>query len=63
MLIELIMFALIAAFVAIAALGHVLLAAAIVRCVRQDLTGGRRRMTRTARRGQRTAKWWQRTMD
>jgi hypothetical protein len=51
MLIELIMFALIAAFVAIAALGHVLLAAAIVRCVRQDLTGGRRRMTADSKAG------------
>jgi hypothetical protein len=42
MLVELIMFALVAAFVAICVLGHVLLAAAIVQCVREDLTGGRR---------------------
>jgi hypothetical protein len=42
MLIELIMYALVATFVAIVVLGHVLLAAAIIRCLREDLTGGRR---------------------
>jgi hypothetical protein len=40
MFIELIMFALATAFVAVTALGHVLLAAAIVRCVREDSTRG-----------------------
>jgi hypothetical protein len=40
MFIELIMFALATAFVAITALGHVLLAAAIVQCVREGLTRG-----------------------
>jgi hypothetical protein len=43
MLIELIAFMLVASFVAIAALGHVLLAVAIVRCVREDASGGRSR--------------------
>jgi hypothetical protein len=42
MLIELIMYALVATFVAVVVLGHVLLAAAIIRCAREDLTGGRR---------------------
>jgi hypothetical protein len=42
MLIELVMYALVATFVAIVVLGHVLLAAAIIQCVREDLTGGRR---------------------
>ena len=50
MLVELIMFALVAAFVAICVLGHVLLAAAIVQCVREDLSGGRRHGARTASR-------------
>jgi hypothetical protein len=43
MFIELIMFVLVAAFVTLTALGHVLLAAAIVRCVREDLPAVRRR--------------------
>jgi hypothetical protein len=42
MLIELIMYALVATFVAVVVLGHVLLAAAIIKCAREDLTGGRR---------------------
>ena len=42
MLIELIMYALVATFVAVVVLGHVLLAAAIIQCAREDLTGGRR---------------------
>jgi hypothetical protein len=41
MLIDLIMFVLVAAFVAVTALGHVLLVAAILQCVREDLTGRR----------------------
>jgi hypothetical protein len=42
MLIELTMYALVATFVAVVVLGHVLLAAAIIKCAREDLTGGRR---------------------
>ena len=42
MLIELVMYALVATFVAIVVLGHVLLAAAMIRCAREDLAGGRR---------------------
>jgi hypothetical protein len=54
-LVELIMYALVATFVAVVVLGHVLLAAAIIKCAREDLTG-RRRMTadgRSARAGRR----------
>jgi hypothetical protein len=42
MLIELVMYALVATFVAIVVLGHVLLAAAMIRCAREDLANGRR---------------------
>jgi hypothetical protein len=41
MLVELIMYALVATFVAVVVLGHMLLAAAIIKCAREDLTGGR----------------------
>ncbi len=44
MFVELIAFALMAAFVGIVVLGHVVLAAAIIQCVREDLTGGRPRI-------------------
>ena len=43
MLIELIMTALIAAYVAVVALGHVLLIAAIYKYLREDSAGGRGR--------------------
>jgi putative ABC transport system substrate-binding protein len=42
MLIELTIYAFVATFVAIVVLGHVLLAAAIIQCAREDLRGGRR---------------------
>jgi hypothetical protein len=42
MLIELTVYAFVAIFVAIVVLGHVLLAAAILQCARDDLTRGRR---------------------
>ena len=45
MLIELIITAFVAAYVAIVALGHVLLMAAIYECPREDGSGGRGRMT------------------
>ena len=41
MLNELILYAFVATFIAIVVLGHVLLAAAIIQCARDDLTGGR----------------------
>jgi hypothetical protein len=44
-LIELIITAFVAAYVAIVALGHVLLMAAIYECPREDGSGGRGRMT------------------
>jgi hypothetical protein len=53
MFVELILAASIAAYVAIVALGHVLLFAAIYRCLREDSAGGRGR--RTAAREQETA--------
>ena len=40
MLMELIVFALVASFAAIVALGHVVLAAAIIQCVGGDRSGG-----------------------
>ena len=40
MLVELIVFALVVSFVAAVVLGHVVLAAAIIRCVGGDPTGG-----------------------
>ena len=43
MSVELIMMALVVAYVGIVVLGHVLLAAAIYKCLRQDHVGGRRR--------------------
>ncbi|MGA7490369.1 MAG: hypothetical protein WBW74_25900 [Xanthobacteraceae bacterium] len=43
MSIELIVYFFVAAFVVIAAVGHVLLIAAICRCVREDYFGGRGR--------------------
>jgi len=43
MLVELIMMALVVAYVGVVALGHVLLVAAIYRCMREDHAGGRRR--------------------
>ena len=43
MFVELILAACIAAYVAIVALGHVLLIAAIYRCLREDSAGGRGR--------------------
>jgi len=52
-LIELIMAALIAAYVAVVALGHVLLIAAIYKYLRQDSAGGRGR--KAAAREQETA--------
>ena len=53
MLIELIMAALIAAYVAVVALGHVLLIAAIYKYLREDSAGGRGR--KAAAREQETA--------
>jgi hypothetical protein len=53
MVVELILAASIAAYVAIVALGHVLLFAAIYRCLREDRAGGRGR--RAAAREQETA--------
>jgi len=43
MIVELIMYLMVASFIALVILGHVLLASAIVQCVREDRTGGRRR--------------------
>jgi hypothetical protein len=43
MLVELIMVALVVAYIGLVALGHVLLVAAIHRCLREDHVGGRRR--------------------
>jgi hypothetical protein len=43
MIVDVIMPGLVAAFVAIAGLGHGLLLAAIYRCLREDDAGGRRR--------------------
>ena len=45
MLIELIVAAFVAAYVAVVAFGHVLLMAAIYECRREDGSGGRGRMT------------------
>jgi len=53
MFIELILTASVTAYVAIVALGHVLLFAAIYRCLREDSAGGRGR--RAAAREQETA--------
>ena len=53
MLVELIVTALVAAFVAVVVLGHVLLVAAIYKCLREDNDGGRDH--RTAERTQSAA--------
>ena len=53
MFVELILAASVAAYVAVVALGHVLLIAAIYRCLREDSAGGRGR--RAAAREQETA--------
>jgi hypothetical protein len=45
MLVELIMMALVTAYVGVVVLGHVLLVAAIYRCLREDYVGGRRKTT------------------
>jgi hypothetical protein len=47
MLVELIMMALVIAYVGVVALGHALLVAAIYRCLREDYVGGRRKATET----------------
>ena len=41
MLVELIGFALVASFIAVVVLGHMLLASAIIRCAREDLAAGK----------------------
>jgi hypothetical protein len=43
MLVELIMMALVVAYIGVVALGHVLLFAALYRCLREDHVGGRRK--------------------
>jgi len=43
MLVELIMMALVVAYIGVVVLGHVLLIAAIYRCLREDYFGGRRK--------------------
>jgi len=45
MLVELIMMALVVAYIGVVVLGHVLLVAAIYRCLREDYFGGRRKTT------------------
>jgi hypothetical protein len=45
MLVELIMMALVVAYIGVVVLGHVLLVAAIYRCLREDYFGGRRQTT------------------
>ena len=54
MLIELIVIAIVVAYLAIVALGHVLLVAAICKCLREDYMGGR---------GRRTTSWHPRVID
>jgi hypothetical protein len=53
-LIELIVIAIVVAYLAIVVLGHVLLVAAICKCLREDYMGGR---------GRRTTSWHPRVID
>jgi hypothetical protein len=53
-LIELIVIAVVTAYLAIVVLGHVLLIAAICKCLREDYMGGR---------GRKTASWHPRVID
>jgi hypothetical protein len=53
-LIELIVIAVVTAYLAIVVLGHVLLIAAIYKCLREDYMGGR---------GRKTASWHPRVID
>jgi hypothetical protein len=57
MLIELIMATLIVAFLLVATLGHVLLAAAIYKCLREDYVNGRGRRAPARTRALRAATW------
>ena len=54
MLIELIVIAVVVAYLAIVLLGHVLLIAAICKCLREDYMGGR---------GRKTASWHPKVID
>ena len=45
MLVELIMMALVVAYVGVVVLGHAILVAALYRCLREDYVGGRRKAT------------------
>ena len=54
MLIELIVIAVVVAYLAIVGLGHVLLIAAICKCLREDYMGGR---------GRKTASWHPKVID
>jgi hypothetical protein len=49
MLIEFFMMALVVAYIGAVVLGHVLLVAAIYRCLREDYFGGRRKTTEARR--------------